>query len=144
MKFLAAATLLFAAALAAPTDSTYTPPPPSYGLPPIGSGNPPYNGGNPPKGSGPPPTGGKPGNGHGNGNDNVATPVCPAGLFSNLQCCATVVLGLVGLDCHNPSSTPKNGADFQSICAKSGSQALCCVLPVAGQDVLCQPVVGGN
>ncbi|KID80707.1 Hydrophobin 2, partial [Metarhizium brunneum ARSEF 3297] len=27
--------------------------------------------------------------------------VCPSGLYSNPQCCSTVVLGIVGLDCQS-------------------------------------------
>ncbi|RFU79287.1 hydrophobin [Trichoderma arundinaceum] len=137
MKFLAAATLLFAAVLAAPTDNY---PPPAYGNPPSNGGNPPHNGGIPPVGTVPPPTGNKPGS---SGQDEAS--VCPAGLFSNPQCCSTVVLGIVGLDCATPTSAPIDGADFGRICAARGQQARCCVLPViskAGQGVLCQPVPG--
>ncbi|KAL6893292.1 hydrophobin [Trichoderma evansii] len=70
--------------------------------------------------------------------------ICPSGLYSNPQCCATVVLGVVGLDCHVPGETPGNGVDFKNICARTGAQAVCCVVPVAGQDLLCQAPVGTN
>ncbi|OAA82275.1 Trihydrophobin [Akanthomyces lecanii RCEF 1005] len=69
---------------------------------------------------------------------------CPAGLYSNAQCCSTDVLGVVGLDCSSPSRTPISGNDFKGICSAIGKQAKCCVLPVAGQDVLCQDAIGGG
>ncbi|GFP53041.1 hypothetical protein ACSS6W_000479 [Trichoderma asperelloides] len=68
--------------------------------------------------------------------------ICPVGLFSNPQCCDTQVLGIIGLGCEVPPQTPRDGADFKNICAKTGDQALCCVLPIAGQDLLCQAAVG--
>ncbi|KAK1252467.1 hypothetical protein MKX08_003654 [Trichoderma sp. CBMAI-0020] len=70
--------------------------------------------------------------------------ICPDGLFSNPQCCATQVLGLIGLDCQVPGQTPRDGVDFRNICAKSGDQPLCCVAPIAGQSLLCQVPVGTN
>ncbi|KAJ6782984.1 hypothetical protein PWT90_10380 [Aphanocladium album] len=106
-------------------------------------------GGNPTTGPGGNPTGGNPttsatgGNptsGPGNGGDFH----CPAGLYSNPQCCSAGVLGVAGLDCGNPSRTPTSGDDFKSICAASGKKAQCCVLPVAGQAVLCQDAIGGG
>ncbi|PTB70398.1 hypothetical protein BBK36DRAFT_16079 [Trichoderma citrinoviride] len=69
--------------------------------------------------------------------------VCNPGLFSNPQCCATQVLGLIGLDCKVPSQSVYDGTDFRNVCAKTGSQPLCCVAPLAGQALLCQPPVGG-
>ncbi|CAG5181280.1 uncharacterized protein ALTATR162_LOCUS9683 [Alternaria atra] len=69
--------------------------------------------------------------------------LCPAGLYSNPQCCATDVLGAVGLNCKVPTTTPANTTDFISGCAATGQQAKCCVIPVAGQDVLCQDVSPG-
>ncbi|CEJ81518.1 hypothetical protein VHEMI01639 [[Torrubiella] hemipterigena] len=71
-------------------------------------------------------------------------PVCPNGLFSNPLCCATDVLGVACLDGGAPDQTPRDGRDFRDICAKKGQQARCCVLPVAGQGVLCTSVVGTN
>ncbi|CAI9636842.1 unnamed protein product [Alternaria burnsii] len=71
------------------------------------------------------------------------TALCPAGLYSNPQCCATDVLGAVGLNCAVPATTPANTSDFISGCAATGQQAKCCVIPVAGQDVLCQDVSPG-
>ncbi|KAH6607227.1 HFB1 protein [Trichoderma cornu-damae] len=73
--------------------------------------------------------------------------VCPDGLFSNPQCCSAQVLGIVGLDCSvltTAGETPRDGADFRNICAKTGKQALCCVAPVAGQALLCQLAIGTN
>ncbi|KAK6540678.1 beta ketoadipyl CoA thiolase, th1 [Orbilia ellipsospora] len=69
---------------------------------------------------------------------------CPAGLYSNPQCCSTDVLGIAGLDCKNPSSAPTSGDNFKSICAAAGKQPKCCSLPVAGQSLLCQDVIGGG
>ncbi|KAG7119123.1 Trihydrophobin like protein [Verticillium longisporum] len=57
-------------------------------------------------------------------------------------CCATSVLGVADLDCSVPSSTPSDGADLKRICAESGAAAMCCSIPLAGQGVLCTPVVG--
>ncbi|KIE00975.1 Hydrophobin 2, partial [Metarhizium majus ARSEF 297] len=62
---------------------------------------------------------------------------CPSGGYSNPQCCATFLLGLIGLDCKSPGDTPSNGADLKNICANTGHQALCCVVPVADQALLC-------
>ncbi|KAH0497304.1 hypothetical protein TgHK011_004619 [Trichoderma gracile] len=75
--------------------------------------------------------------------DRSNAAVCPGGLFSNPQCCATQVLGLIGLDCKVPSQQVYDGTDFRNACAKTGAQPLCCVAPVAGQALLCQPPVGG-
>nr|AWT58105.1 hydrophobin [Trichoderma harzianum]QFR52897.1 hydrophobin [Trichoderma harzianum] len=128
MKFLTVATLLFTAVLAAPSNYYPPPPPPTYTLPAGGNGN-----GN--------------GNGHGNGNGNGNTndaPVCPTGLYSNPQCCSTLVLGIVGLDCstRNIATSVHDPSAFKNACAAKGAQAVCCVLPVAGQDVLCQTAIG--
>ncbi|KAF1828344.1 hydrophobin Hfbi with detergent, partial [Decorospora gaudefroyi] len=63
--------------------------------------------------------------------------LCPDGLYSNAQCCATDVLGVVGLNCGVPSTTPTDTDDFIATCAETGQQAKCCVIPVADQDLLC-------
>ncbi|KAL7791941.1 hydrophobin-2 [Trichoderma ceciliae] len=65
--------------------------------------------------------------------------VCPPGLYSNPLCCATNVLGVVGLDCEIPHGSISTGSDFQAACASHGLQPLCCVAPVADQGILCQP-----
>ncbi|KAK6527259.1 beta ketoadipyl CoA thiolase, th1 [Arthrobotrys megalospora] len=78
------------------------------------------------------------------GNNPGGYKACPSGLYSNAQCCATDVLGVVGLDCENPSSMPTSGDNFKSICVAQSKKALCCVLPVAGQDVLCTDAIGGG
>ncbi|KAM0254924.1 hypothetical protein ACHAQJ_006297 [Trichoderma viride] len=70
--------------------------------------------------------------------------ICPPGLFSNPQCCATQVLGIIGLDCSVPNKTPHDGANFKKICSDKGDQALCCVAPIAGQSLLCQPAIGAQ
>ncbi|CRK33096.1 Hydrophobin-1 like protein [Verticillium longisporum] len=69
--------------------------------------------------------------------------VCPTGLLNaSPQCCATDVLGVASLDCSVPSRTPSDGSDLKSICAAVGKSALCCSVPVAGQSLLCVPVIG--
>ncbi|OAQ68627.1 fungal hydrophobin domain-containing protein [Pochonia chlamydosporia 170] len=69
--------------------------------------------------------------------------VCPDGLlYTNPQCCATDVLGVADLNCENPSRQPYDGADLAAICAADGMRARCCSIPVAGQAVLCNDVVG--
>ncbi|PNP46044.1 hypothetical protein TGAMA5MH_02079 [Trichoderma gamsii] len=145
---------------------------PSYGLPipPLNGGIPPLNGGNPPLNGVIPPVNGviPPVNGVIPPVDGVIPPVdsvippvdavippvsggngtgqfeCPTGLYTNPQCCAADVLGLADLDCDVPSSIPKDGADFQAICAAGGKQAKCCVLPILGQDLLCVDAIGAN
>ncbi|TLD33616.1 hypothetical protein PspLS_00262 [Pyricularia sp. CBS 133598] len=63
-------------------------------------------------------------------------------LYSSAQCCATDVLGVADLDCAVPSTLPTSASSFTNICAELGQRARCCVLPVAGQAVLCQAPVG--
>ena len=40
------------------------------------------------------------------------------------------------LDCESPT-----GAFTQALCAEIGKRARCCVLPIAGQALLCQPPI---
>ncbi|KAM0515544.1 hypothetical protein ACHAPE_006071 [Trichoderma viride] len=166
MKFFAVATILAIAVSAAPTKELCPAPIvpiPSYGLPtppvdgvippvngvipPVNIATPPVNVATPPVDDVIPPV-------------NVATPPvnavippisggngsgefeCPSGLYSNPQCCSTDVLGVADLDCQVPRSIPKNGADFQAICAATGKEPRCCVLPILGQSLLCQDVIG--
>lgn len=145
MKVLAVAIVLAAAASAAPTKDVL-PYPPVVAPPPYGGiapdHNPPFGGGNPPINSGglPPTNGAYPG-----GNNGGSSDLCPSGLlYTNPQCCSADVLGVADLDCKTPSSAPVDGADFQRICAASGSMAKCCAVPVAGLALLCQDVVGAN
>ncbi|KAM3434799.1 hypothetical protein NHJ13734_005818 [Beauveria thailandica] len=63
---------------------------------------------------------------------------CPPGLYGNPQCCATDLLGLVTLNCFTPKNSPTSANSFKRICAADGQQAMCCVIPIAGQAVLCQ------
>ncbi|PHH67928.1 hypothetical protein CDD82_988 [Ophiocordyceps australis] len=58
---------------------------------------------------------------------------CNPGLYSNPQCCATDVLGLLDLDCQ----TPQHGDARDFGCPQAGQRARCCVVPVAGQALLC-------
>ncbi|KAG5918658.1 beta ketoadipyl CoA thiolase, th1 [Claviceps africana] len=64
-------------------------------------------------------------------------PACPQGLYSVPQCCATDVLGAADLNCEPPKSL----WNFKESCPENGSKAMCCVLPVAGQGVLCVAAV---
>ncbi|EHK42978.1 uncharacterized protein TrAtP1_001867 [Trichoderma atroviride] len=69
--------------------------------------------------------------------------VCPNGLYSNPQCCGANVLGVAALDCHTPRVDVLTGPIFQAVCAaEGGKQPLCCVVPVAGQDLLCEEAQG--
>ncbi|RYP55997.1 hypothetical protein DL769_009997 [Monosporascus sp. CRB-8-3] len=65
-----------------------------------------------------------------------------SGLYDSAQCCATDVLGVADLDCASPSDVPRSADHFRGICAAGGQRARCCILPVAGQSVLCQTPVG--
>jgi len=65
-----------------------------------------------------------------------------SGLYGTDQCCATDVLGVADLNCANPSAVPTDAANFQALCSAIGQQARCCVLPILGQDVLCETPVG--
>ncbi|KAI0380645.1 Cerato-ulmin hydrophobin family [Hypomontagnella monticulosa] len=64
------------------------------------------------------------------------------GLYGTSQCCATDVLGVADLDCANPPTVPTDAANFTSICSAIGQRARCCVLPILGQDILCQTPAG--
>ncbi|KAI1753058.1 fungal hydrophobin [Xylaria castorea] len=65
-----------------------------------------------------------------------------SGLYDSLQCCATDVLGVADLDCLTPDAVPTSPQVFEKICATGGQRARCCIIPVAGQDVLCQTPLG--
>ncbi|KAI0097540.1 fungal hydrophobin-domain-containing protein [Nemania sp. FL0031] len=67
---------------------------------------------------------------------------CPSGLYSVPQCCATDILGLADLDCHSPAAVPQSASEFRFDCATGGQRARCCVVPVAGQALLCETPVG--
>ncbi|KAK6992942.1 fungal hydrophobin-domain-containing protein [Favolaschia claudopus] len=73
------------------------------------------------------------------GGKEPEVPLCPAGLFSVAQCCATNVLGILGLDCADPGPKAINGAAFKKVCADDGKAPACCVLPILGQCVLANP-----
>ncbi|KAJ7636472.1 fungal hydrophobin-domain-containing protein [Roridomyces roridus] len=73
-------------------------------------------------------------------NSPPAPAACANGaLFSVAQCCTTIVLGVAALDCVTPP-TGTNADNFVSNCiADAGREAGCCVAPVAGQALLCEP-----
>ncbi|KAL7897076.1 fungal hydrophobin domain-containing protein [Trichoderma sp. SZMC 28014] len=110
-------------------------PPVNGVIPPVNGVTPPVNGVIPPvNGVIPPATGNK-----------AENHVCPSGLlYTNPQCCSVDVIGVADLDCQVPSRAPTNGTDFESICAETGKQAHCCAIPVAGQALLCQVVIGAD
>ncbi|KAJ7615885.1 cerato-ulmin [Roridomyces roridus] len=59
-------------------------------------------------------------------------------LFSVAQCCTTIVLGVAALDCVTPP-TDTNADNFVDACeSQGGREAGCCVVPVAGQALLCE------
>jgi len=68
--------------------------------------------------------------------------VACSGLYGTAQCCATDVLGVADLDCANPLSVPTSAGDFTAVCSAIGQRARCCVLPVLGQDLLCNTPAG--
>ncbi|KAI0478100.1 Cerato-ulmin hydrophobin family [Xylaria cf. heliscus] len=68
--------------------------------------------------------------------------VACSGLYGTAQCCATDVLGVADLDCANPPSVPASADNFSAVCSAIGQRARCCVLPILGQDVLCQTPSG--
>ncbi|KAL9487954.1 hypothetical protein ACSS6W_000231 [Trichoderma asperelloides] len=115
-----------------PDNTSHTPPPPSS--------TPPHNGGGGDGGN----DGGSGNTGGGNSDDGSDGGhfLCPTGLFSSAQCCSTDVLGIADLNCKPPSKTPKDASDFAKICSSTGSEARCCAIPIAGQALLCQDVVG--
>ncbi|PMB64752.1 Cryparin [Beauveria bassiana] len=68
--------------------------------------------------------------------------ICPNGLYSNLVCADVNILGVACLDADTPPETPRDGRNFQEICAKIGKQARCAAVPVLGQALLCIKPVG--
>ncbi|PTB70192.1 hydrophobin Hfbi with detergent, partial [Trichoderma citrinoviride] len=66
--------------------------------------------------------------------------LCPGFLYGSPQCCDTSVLGVLDLSCDPPSRTPADFEEFNAICQENGRQAQCCVIPLAGQALLCQNV----
>ncbi|KAJ6049701.1 uncharacterized protein N7446_006971 [Penicillium canescens] len=62
---------------------------------------------------------------------------CPSGMYENLQCCKTNVVGIAALQCKAPSKEPASLDEFKSLCGAPAVSALCCTVPIAGQDVIC-------
>ncbi|KAI0202816.1 fungal hydrophobin-domain-containing protein [Astrocystis sublimbata] len=67
---------------------------------------------------------------------------CPDGLYSVAQCCATDILGIADLNCASPPAIPQSADEFRYICATGGQRARCCVVPIAGQALLCETPAG--
>ncbi|KAI1776795.1 Cerato-ulmin hydrophobin family [Hypoxylon cercidicola] len=65
-----------------------------------------------------------------------------SGLYGTSQCCATDVLGVADLDCAVPPTVPTDATNFSAVCSVIGQRARCCVLPILGQDILCQTPAG--
>nr|CDK12871.1 class II hydrophobin [Geosmithia sp. 1 MK-2014] len=76
--------------------------------------------------------------------DATAYDACPSELLSNLECCDVDVLGLLSINCAPPPETPTSAQHFKDLCSKRGKSATCCVLPVLGQAVGCQPPAGSG
>ena len=115
------------------------------------------------------------------GTPGSPTEICPSGLlFTEMQCCSTNVAGAAAVDCSagvyrsdcglapnqtdrfdTVARTPVSPADFQSLYAARGLQAMCCTLPAvsfysltlfasdavltklkAGEALACQPPAG--
>ncbi|KAH0497561.1 hypothetical protein TgHK011_004859 [Trichoderma gracile] len=72
--------------------------------------------------------------------EDTDSDLCPGFLYASPQCCDTSVLGLLDLSCEPPRSTPTDVEAFNDICQEVGQKAQCCVLPVAGQALLCEDV----
>ncbi|KAJ7617024.1 hydrophobin [Roridomyces roridus] len=73
-------------------------------------------------------------------NSAPPAPACANGaLFSVAQCCSSIILGIAALDCVTaPDGT--NADNFVEVCEDQGArEAGCCVVPVAGQALLCEP-----
>ncbi|KAI1842943.1 hypothetical protein JX266_010796 [Neoarthrinium moseri] len=98
-------------------------------------------GGCPGGGSGGGGSGGGGSGGGGGGGGGGKYDAC-SGLYNTAQCCATDVGGVADLDCKNPSAIPSSPTNFKELCAAVGKTAECCVIPVLGQDVLCQTPAG--
>ncbi|CZR67417.1 related to magnaporin protein [Phialocephala subalpina] len=62
--------------------------------------------------------------------------LCSSALDS-AQCCDLSVDGIANLNCATPSPAPTSVAAFKSTCAASGQAAYCCILPLAGDALLC-------
>ncbi|PNP43157.1 hypothetical protein TGAMA5MH_05091 [Trichoderma gamsii] len=82
-------------------------------------------------------------NGNGVARRQAPPAFCPPGLLYTVpQCCDVDVLGVADLDCVAPPSAPSNCKTFAGICSKIGREPKCCVLPIAGQALLCVDPVG--
>ncbi|KAL7924337.1 hydrophobin [Trichoderma austrokoningii] len=73
---------------------------------------------------------------------NSRSALCTSSPYTTPQCCAVDVLGVADLNCAGPVGTVNSAAEFQANCAAIGQEARCCVLPVLGQDVLCETPPG--
>jgi hypothetical protein len=56
--------------------------------------------------------------------------LCPAGVYSNPQCCSPELLGAAAVDCSEPTGEPSDTDDFKYECSEIGKAAKCCALPV--------------
>ncbi|KAK6992968.1 Cerato-ulmin hydrophobin family [Favolaschia claudopus] len=65
--------------------------------------------------------------------------LCNPGLLSIPKCCATNVVGVLALDCTDPSPKPLNGGQFKEVCAENGRAPACCAIPILQQCVLANP-----
>ncbi|KAF2130232.1 hypothetical protein P153DRAFT_375029 [Dothidotthia symphoricarpi CBS 119687] len=51
-------------------------------------------------------------------------------------CCQLDVLGAANLDCESAGDVATT-AEFEALCAESGTSAQCCILPVGADALLC-------
>ncbi|KAJ7620434.1 cerato-ulmin [Roridomyces roridus] len=61
------------------------------------------------------------------------------GLFSVAQCCTNIVLGVAALDCVTPPTGTTVDTFVGNCILDAGREAGCCVAPLLGQALLCQP-----
>ncbi|KAK4611938.1 hypothetical protein CLAFUW4_12803 [Fulvia fulva] len=73
--------------------------------------------------------------GAGQSSEGDAAGICTA-LYTP-QCCQASILGIADLACTPPSLSVNSKQTLVDDCANTGATAQCCVLPIAGQALLC-------
>ncbi|KAK1765608.1 Cerato-ulmin hydrophobin family [Phialemonium atrogriseum] len=67
----------------------------------------------------------------------------PCNGLNNPQCCGADLLGIIGVDCTNPSIVPISADGFREICSRVGKQPRCCLLnPLLDLGLLCDTPAG--
>ncbi|KAK4610077.1 hypothetical protein CLAFUW4_13723 [Fulvia fulva] len=72
------------------------------------------------------------------GSGNANGGVCSGNYIA--QCCQLDVLGAAAVTCNTPSSGITSSQALTSDCAATGTTAMCCLIPVAGQALICHNV----